>query len=153
MLKYILQEIRQPFQFSQILSRAGVRMEKGKEKYSSIDEYINCFPKETQQKLEELRAAIKLIAPEAEEKISYQMPTFYLNGNLVHFAAYEKHIGFYPTPSGMDKFEQELNAYKRGKGSIQFPLDQPLPMELIKKMVAFRVTENGDKPSSKTKKH
>lgn len=122
-------------------------MENEKREYTSIDEYIKSFPPEIQNKLEELRAAIKKIAPEAEEKISYGMPAFTLNGNLVYFAAFKKHIGFYPIPSGMKAFEEELKAYKTGKGSVQFPIDEPLPVELINRVVKFRVEENLKKPS------
>jgi len=88
---------------------------------------------------------IRLAAPGAEEKISYQMPTFYLNGNLVHFAAYAKHIGFYPTPSGIEKFKRELSEYKHAKVSVQFPQGEPLPVDLIEKIVRFRVEENLNK--------
>ena len=109
---------------------------------SSIDEYIAQFPEEIQQKLQEIRAVIHAAAPEATEKISYQMPTFYLRGNLVHFAAFKKHIGFYPVPSGIAAFEEELAPYKRSKGAVQFPLDQPIPTELIGRIVQFRVAEN-----------
>ncbi len=107
-----------------------------------IDEYIEKFPKEVQKKLHELRKVIRENAPEAEEKISYGMPTFYLNGNLVHFAAYSGHIGFYPAPSGIEAFKDELNEYKTSKGAIQFPIDMDIPLELIKKIVKFRVGEN-----------
>jgi uncharacterized protein YdhG (YjbR/CyaY superfamily) len=107
-----------------------------------IDEYISTFPQEVQLILEELRAVIKTSAPDAEEKISYQMPTFTLNGNLVHFAAYKKHIGFYPTPSGIQAFKEELSNYEGAKGSIRFPIDKPLQLELISKIVIFRVAEN-----------
>jgi uncharacterized protein YdhG (YjbR/CyaY superfamily) len=110
--------------------------------YTSIDEYISAFPEDVQEKLTELRALIRQIAPDAQEKISYQMPTFYLNGNLVHFAAYAKHIGLYPTSSGVAEFEPELSPYKHAKGSIQFPLDKPLPIELISRIVRYRVEEN-----------
>lgn len=127
-------------------------MDNEKKEYSTIDEYVRCFPPEVQRKLEEIRAAVKKLAPNAEEKISYQMPTFYLNGNLIHFAAFKSHIGFYPIPSGIEAFEQELKAYKMGKGSVQFPLDQPLPMELIKRIVEFRVKENLGKPMKKPKR-
>ena len=92
--------------------------------------------------LQQIRSAIALAAPAATEKISYQMPTFYLNGNLVHFAAFEKHIGFYPTASGVKAFEEELSDYKHAKGSIQFPLNQPIPLTLIRKIVKFRVRES-----------
>lgn len=108
----------------------------------SIDEYIAQFPAEIQQKLQEIRAVIHAAAPEATEKISYQMPTFYLRGNLVHFAAFKQHIGFYPVPSGIAAFEEELAPYKRSKGAVQFPLDQPIPTELIGRIVKFRVEEN-----------
>jgi uncharacterized protein YdhG (YjbR/CyaY superfamily) len=117
-------------------------MEKEKQGYQTIDEYIRSFPGPVQRKLMELREAIREQAPQAQEKISYQMPTFYLNGNLVHFAAHAKHIGFYPTPSGISAFQSELAKYKNAKGSVQFPLDEPLPLELIKKIVSFRVEEN-----------
>ncbi len=89
-----------------------------------------------------LRAAIKSAAPQATEKMSYQMPTFHLNGNLVHFAAYKKHIGFYPAPSGITAYQEELKIYKTSKGAVQFPIDKPLPLDLIKKIVKFRVAEN-----------
>ena len=108
----------------------------------NIDEYIAGFPGEVQTILEKIRSTIKKAAPEAQEKISYQMPTFYLNGNLVHFAAFKNHIGFYPTPSGTEKFQKEISAYRAGKGSIQFPLDQPIPYDLITKIVKFRVKES-----------
>lgn len=92
--------------------------------------------------LEKLRQTIRTAAPDATEKISYRIPTFYLNGNLVHFAAFKHHIGFYPTSSGVSAFQDELSKYKTSKGAIQFPLDKPLPLELVKKIVGFRVTEN-----------
>jgi len=113
--------------------------------YTTIDEYIRQFPAPVQSKLKELRLLLREIAPEAQEKISYQMPTFYLNGNLVHFAAHAEHIGFYPTPSGIAEFKAELSRYKHAKGSVQFPLDEPLPMDLIRKIVVFRVEENRNK--------
>jgi uncharacterized protein YdhG (YjbR/CyaY superfamily) len=105
----------------------------------SIDEYILGFPPETRKILKKLRAVIKASAPGAEEKISYQMPAFALKGNLVYFAAYENHIGFYPTSSGIDAFRRELSNYKMGKGSVQFPIRERLPFELISRMVKFRV--------------
>jgi uncharacterized protein YdhG (YjbR/CyaY superfamily) len=117
-------------------------MESNKTSFGSIDEYIATFPKETQKILEKIRAAIKASALDAEEKISYQMPTFFLKYNLVHFAAYKKHIGFYPTPSGIKAFKNELSIYKGAKGSVQFPIDKPMPLELISKIVIFRVAEN-----------
>jgi len=109
---------------------------------ATIDRYIGTFPKEVQKKLEELRDAIKRNAPKAIEKISYQMPTFFYNGNLVYFAAYAHHIGFYPSPSGISAFERQLKKYKHAKGSVQFPLDKPLPIALIEKIVAYRYQEN-----------
>jgi len=118
--------------------------------YASLDEYIALFPKDIQKKLEELRATIKAAAPDAKEKISYQMPTFDLYGNLVHFAAHKNHIGFYPTPSGIDAFKNELSVYEGAKGSVQFPLDKPLPLKLIRKIVKFRVAENVEKAEIKS---
>ena len=116
---------------------------------SDIDEYISQFPSETQQKLQRLRDIIRDAAPDAVEKISYQMPTFYQAGNLVHFAAYKHHIGFYPTPSGIEKFKDALAAYKGAKGSVQFPLDQPIPFDLIRQIILFRVAENLEKAKKK----
>jgi len=108
----------------------------------SIDEYISRFPPEVQEKLQRIRAVIREHAPAAQEKISYQMPTFYLHGNLVHFAAFKNHIGFYPTPTGVAEFQAELSKYKGAKGSVQFPLDQEPPYDLIARIVEFRVKEN-----------
>ncbi len=110
--------------------------------FKTIDEYIAVFPPEVQSILSNIREIIRETAPEATEKISYQMPTFYLNGNLVHFAAYHKHIGFYPTPSGIEAFQEELSKYKGAKGSVQFPLNQPIPYDLIRKIVLYRLEEN-----------
>jgi uncharacterized protein YdhG (YjbR/CyaY superfamily) len=116
-----------------------------------IDEYIAAFEGNVQANLVKLRAAIKKAAPKAEEKMSYAIPTFFLGGkNLVHFAAFNKHIGFYPTPSGVAAFAKELKPYPTSKGAVQFPLDKPLPLMLITKIVKFRVTENLQK--AKTKK-
>lgn len=109
---------------------------------SSIDAYIASFPAAVQHQLQELRATIRAAAPEAEEAISYQMPTFRLHGNLVHFAAYKSHIGFYPAPSGIAAFQERLSRYKGAKGSVQFPLGQPLPLDLVAEIVRFRVAEN-----------
>ena len=115
---------------------------------SSIDEYIAEFPAETQVVLEELRALIRASAPDATETISYAIPTFDLNRrHLVHFAGYEKHVGFYPTGSGVEAFQQELKPYKSGKGSVQFPLGQSLPTDLIRRIVELRVVENTGKAS------
>jgi uncharacterized protein YdhG (YjbR/CyaY superfamily) len=120
-------------------------MEKERKHFESIDEYIRSFPEHVQKKLLELREIIREQAPEAQQKISYQMPTFFQNGNLVHFAAYSKHIGFYPTPSGINAFKSKLSKYKNAKGSVQFPIEEPLPIELIKQIVKFRVAENTKK--------
>ncbi len=109
---------------------------------ANIDDYIASFPQEVQVILEKLRQTIRQAAPDATEKISYQMPTFYLNGNLVHFAAYKNHIGFYPAPSGIVAFQDELTKYRTSKGAIQFPINEPLPLALVKKIVQFRVKEN-----------
>jgi uncharacterized protein YdhG (YjbR/CyaY superfamily) len=116
-----------------------------KTEFHNVDEYIAMFPENIQDKLKELRELIREIAPETEEIISYKMPTFRLNGILLHFAAYKNHIGFYPTPSGIAEFKDELSSYKHAKGSVQFPIDEPLPINLIRKMVAFRVKENNAK--------
>ncbi|MDH6428346.1 MULTISPECIES: iron chaperone [Paenibacillus] len=124
-------------------------MDESKITYESIDAYISGFSLEVQEILNTLRKVIKEAAPEAEEKISYQMPTFALHGNLVHFAAYPKHIGFYPTPSGINAFKDELSGYKGAKGSVQFPIDKPMPYELISKIVTFRVAENLKKVEAK----
>jgi len=111
-------------------------------KIDSIDDYIlNCDP-DVQERLRQLRLVIKEAAPEAIEKISWKMPTFVLNGNLVFFAAFKKHIGFYPLPSAMEAFKDELSEYKSSKGSVQFPLNKPLPLELISRIVKARVVEN-----------
>jgi uncharacterized protein YdhG (YjbR/CyaY superfamily) len=119
----------------------------------SIDEYIAGFPSATQKVLQEVRALIKASAPDATETISYAMPTFDLNGHhLVHFAGYERHIGFYPVPSGIEAFAEELQPYKRGKGSVQFPLGRPLPTELIRRIVEFRVAENTRKGSDQAQR-
>lgn len=113
------------------------------QEYKNIDEYIDSFPKETQIILMKLRKLISDLAPDAEEAIVYAIPTFKLNGkNLVHFGGYEKHIGFYPTPSAIAAFEKELSGYKGAKGSVQFPLDEPIPYDLIKKMVEYRIKQS-----------
>jgi len=122
------------------------------QKFDSIDEYIKQFPPEIQEILATIRKVIKESAPDAEEKISYQMPTFVLHGNLVHFAAYKNHIGFYPTPSGIEAFKRELSDYKGAKGSVQFPVGKPLPYELVSEIVKFRVAENIKQAEGKLKK-
>lgn len=98
--------------------------------------------------LESIRITIRKAAPDATEAISYAIPTFKLNGNLVHFAAFKNHIGFYPTPTGIEEFEKELSVYKQGKGSVQFPIDKPLPLDLISKIVKYRIRKNSEKISS-----
>jgi uncharacterized protein YdhG (YjbR/CyaY superfamily) len=111
--------------------------------YKDFEEYINNFPKETQELLEQIRMTIKQVAPKAEESISYKMPAFKTHGKpLVYFAAFKNHIGFYATPTGHKEFEDELSKYKQGKGSVQFPLDKPLPLDLIERITRFRVNEN-----------
>jgi uncharacterized protein YdhG (YjbR/CyaY superfamily) len=129
--------------------KKGAFMEGPKTGCDSIDEYIATFPVDIQKLLEEIRVTIKAAAPEAEEKISYQMPTFFLNGNLVHFAAFKRHIGFYPAPTGIEAFAQELSKYKGAKGSVQFPLDQPMPLDLITRIVKYRRAENLKKAATK----
>lgn len=109
---------------------------------STIDEYIAGHPREVQQILKKVRATIRKAAPAAQETIKYSIPTFTLEGNLVHFAAFKNHIGFYPTPSGIAEFKRELSAYTGARGSVQFPLNQPMPYALIARMVKFRVKEN-----------
>jgi uncharacterized protein YdhG (YjbR/CyaY superfamily) len=118
---------------------------------TTIDEYIATFPAYVQAVLQKVRATIRKSAPGAEEAIKYQMPTFVLNGNLVHFAAFKNHIGFYPVPTGIEKFKKELSAYQQGKGSVQFPLDKPIPYGLIGRIVKFRVKENLEKAKAKRK--
>jgi len=113
-----------------------------KKRFTSIDEYIDLFPKEIQEILENIRKTIKSSAPKSSETISYQMPTFKLNGILVHFAAHKNHIGFYPTPSAIKEFSNELENYEFSKGSIKFPINEPIPLNLIKRIVEFRVKEN-----------
>jgi len=120
-------------------------------KPNTIDAYIAGFPNNIQKMLEQIRATIKQAAPEAEETIKYGIPTFTLNGNLVHFAAFKNHIGFYPTPTGIDSFKKELSVYKGAKGSVQFPLDKPLPLELIAQIVKFRVQKNSERAKPKKK--
>ncbi len=115
----------------------------------TIDAYIAGFPEEVQAILQQIRRTIHETAPEATEAISYGMPTFKLNGNLVHFGAFKSHIGFYPVPSGMAAFQDDLAAYKQGKGSVQFPLNKPMPLDLIRRIVEFRVQESKAAKASK----
>jgi uncharacterized protein YdhG (YjbR/CyaY superfamily) len=117
----------------------------------NIDEYIAGFPPDVQAMLQQVRATISKAAPDADEAIKYQLPTFVLNGNLVHFGAFKKHIGFYPTPAGIDAFKEELARYAGARGSVQFPLDQPIPLALISMIVKFRVSEARTKAARKKK--
>lgn len=111
--------------------------------YNNIDEYIRDYPKDVQSILQKIRQIVKTVAPKGKEAIKYGLPTLILNGkNLVHFGGFKHHIGFYPTPSGTSAFTKELSAYEGGKGSIRFPLDQPIPYPLITKIIKFRVKEN-----------
>jgi uncharacterized protein YdhG (YjbR/CyaY superfamily) len=119
---------------------------------NGIDEHIVKFPKDVQAILEKIRATIRKAAPKAEETINYGIPTFTLEGNLVHFAGFKNHIGFYPTPSGIEKFKVELSRYESAKGSVKFPLDKPIPYTLISKIVKFRVKENLERAEAKGKK-
>ena len=119
---------------------------------ATIDEYIAGFPPDVQAILQQIRTTIRGAAPDAHETINYQIPTFTLHGNLVHFAAFKQHIGFYPTPSGMAQFQPQLSIYKGAKGSVQFPLDQPMPYSLIEEIVKFRVAENQAKAAAEKRK-
>lgn len=120
---------------------------------TTIDAYIAAFPAEVQEILQTIRGIVQAAAPEATEAIKYQMPTFVLKGhNLVHFAAFKHHIGFYPVPSGIEAFKEELAGYVGGKGSVQFPLNQPIPFDLIRRIVEFRVAENLEKAAAKGRK-
>jgi len=118
----------------------------------TIDEYIAAFPREVRARLKQLRKVIREAAPGAEERISYRIPTFSLCGNVVHFAGYERHVGFYPGPSGVKKFARELSVYASAKGSVQFPHDRPLPLDLVRKIVQFRLEENLAKYANRGKK-
>jgi uncharacterized protein YdhG (YjbR/CyaY superfamily) len=120
-----------------------------KDAFKDIDSYISQQPEMVQATLEQLRQTIKSNVPDAEELISYNMPAFKYHGMLVYFAAFKNHIGFYPIPSGIETFKKELSVYKSGKGSVHFPLDKPLPITLIKKIIKFRVKENLEKEKSK----
>jgi uncharacterized protein YdhG (YjbR/CyaY superfamily) len=115
----------------------------------NIDEYIASFPRDVQMALNEIRNTITKAAPDAEEAIKYRIPTFVLNGNLVHFAAFTNHIGFYPAPSAVEAFKQELARYKSAKGSVQFPIDKPMPLKLIDRIVKFRAKEARGKSAAK----
>lgn len=120
-------------------------MRSSKQNFQTIDEYIKTFPKDIQKILESVRQTIKETAPDTEETISYQIPTFKLNGNLVHFAAFKNHIGFYPGSKAIKIFQKDLAKYKSSKGAVQFPIDKPMPLSLIQKIVKHRVKENSIK--------
>ncbi|MGL6268568.1 MAG: iron chaperone [Chitinophagaceae bacterium] len=119
---------------------------------SDVDSYIAGFPQKVQVMMKKLRSCIKKAAPDAEESISYMMPAYKLNGPLVYFGGYEKHIGFYPTGSGIAPFQKEISVYKHSKGAVQFPLDEPLPLDLVERMVKYRVKENLVKAQIKKQK-
>lgn len=121
-------------------------------KPTTVDSYIAAFPKEVQLLLQQMRATIKKAAPKAVESISYMMPAYKLNGPLVYFGGYKGHIGFYPTSSGIEAFKKELAVYKGSKGTVQFPLDKPLPLKLIAQMVKYRIAQNELKAKEKAKK-
>jgi uncharacterized protein YdhG (YjbR/CyaY superfamily) len=121
-------------------------------RFHSIDEYIATFPEDVQAILQDMRATIRAAAPDAEERISYQMPAFALNGILVYFAALKNHIGFYPTSSGIEAFRQELSAYEGSKGAVRFPIGEPLPKDLITRIVRYRVAENLKSAAAKANK-
>jgi uncharacterized protein YdhG (YjbR/CyaY superfamily) len=123
----------------------AINVKTSRRKSETIDEYIAAFPPNIQKILEELRQTIRNSAPDAKEAISYQIPTFKLNGNLVHFAAFKNHIGFYPTSTGIAKFKKELSHYELSKGTVRFPINEPIPLDLVKKIVKFRVKENLEK--------
>jgi uncharacterized protein YdhG (YjbR/CyaY superfamily) len=127
-------------------------MNKKKTTVSTVDEYIEQFPKEVQKALRQIRAAVKRAAPGSIEKISYQMPAYAMTGNLVYFAAHKSHIGFYPTSSGIAAFKEQLSRFAGAKGTVRFPLDKPIPVGLIAKIVRFRVEEDRNKTRLKTKR-
>jgi len=116
-----------------------------------IDEYIASFPKDVQEILEKIRTTIRAAAPDAEEAIKYQIPTFVLKGNLIHFAAFKNHIGLYPAPRAIEEFKEELSDYEGAKGTVRFPLDQPIPFDLISRIVKFRVQDNLERAAAKKK--
>jgi uncharacterized protein YdhG (YjbR/CyaY superfamily) len=128
-------------------------MAENNDNFTTVDEYIRLYSPEIQEKLQTIRKVIKENVPETtEEKISWRMPTYALHGNLVHFAAFQKHIGFYPAPDGIEAYQEQLAKYKTSKGAIQFPLNQQLPLELIGEIVRYRVEQNARMAESKVKK-
>ena len=134
-----------PFHLRTHSFQENTPMKATRKEFKNIDEYIAAFPKNVQTILQELRQAVRDAAPQAEEAISYQMPAFKLNGNLVYFAAFKNHIGFFPTSSAMEVFKEEVKEYKTGKGTLRSPMDKPMPLNLVKKIVKYRVKENLDK--------
>jgi uncharacterized protein YdhG (YjbR/CyaY superfamily) len=126
-------------------------MESARIKYNDIDSYIASFPEEIRKLLEQIRVAIRKAAPDAKETISYGMPAFEQNGILVYFAAFKNHIGFYPTASGVEAFKNDLSLYEGSKGTVRFPLDKPIPVELITRIVKFRINENIAKAKTKAR--
>jgi uncharacterized protein YdhG (YjbR/CyaY superfamily) len=116
---------------------------------TTIDGYIADSPKDTQEHLKQIREVVRKLVPEAKEDIKYGMPTYVLNGNLLHFAGFEHHIGFYPTPTGISSFKKDLAPYKQGKGSVQFPLDKPMPLALITRIIKYRLKQNLEKGKKK----
>jgi len=127
-------------------------MKTAKQIYTNIDEYIATFPDDVQKVLQKIRSTIRKAAPKAEETISYQIPTFKLNGYLIYFAGYQKHVSVYPAPRGEKEFKKELAAYKGGKGTVQFPLDKPVPYELISRLVKYRAKKNLERVKVETTK-
>ena len=121
-------------------------------KHETIDEYIAMFPAEQQAVLQQIRTTIKKAAPEASEKIGYGIPTFFLKGNLVHFAGFKNHYGFYPGPDAIKRFEPEFSVYEQSKGAVRFPMDKPVPLDLIRRVTELRVRENLEKAALKGKK-
>lgn len=126
-------------------------MERKQPSPETVDAYIQRFPEDIRIKLEAIRATIKAVVPDAKEKISYQMPGFSFHGPLVYFAAFQNHIGFYPTPNGIEEFKSDLAKYRQGKGSVQFPVDQEMPLELIARITAYRAEENTRKEQERKK--
>jgi len=118
-------------------------------KFTTVDEYFAAFPAETQAKLQVMRDTIKKAAPQAQEVISYNMPAIKLHSVLVYYAAYEKHIGFYPTASGIEAFKKDFEKYKSSKGAVQFPIDKPIPVSLVAKIVKFRVKDDEERNAAK----
>src|SRR4026207_1418610 len=127
---------------------AAIKAKKG----GNVDGYISAFPEQIRKKLEEMRMIVRKAAPQAEETINYGAPTLVLSGSLVHFGGFKNHVGFYPAPSGIEAFKEELSVYEGAKGSVKFPVDKPLPAALITKIVKFRVKENLEKAKQKSKK-